>query len=370
MRYKLLIGVFVLFAVRCMAQANGDIVATRWTGSNEIFNRLSVADNGFHDIETLAGVESLAQGETCYDPVHGRYFRLTNLGITVVDAVSGRIINSIPSDYFIGLEYDPIAGHLVGARWTGKVMMLATVDIESGRFTDVRVLDSVKGVNMGESTFDMDHQRYFLTTNLGTTVIDAVSGKILDSIKGQLMGIEYDPLSNSVIGISWRGFVPRLTSLDLATRTFRIVKDLPEIHGISLGETSFDPFGRRYIMNSGHTIVVINAANGDIPDTVPDTYHIKGMEYAYTQRLFQANDNALRALAYPNPATGPMNIELDENLNNACILIRSMDGRTVYSDQHFSGKVFTTDVSNFPRGIYSVIIRDNKRSVSLKVLKR
>jgi hypothetical protein len=76
---------------------SGNIFCSHWTGSVEVFQSLDPNTKAITTIDTLIGVEYLAQGVTTYDPISKKYFNKTNLGVTIIDSQTGTIIDTLNS---------------------------------------------------------------------------------------------------------------------------------------------------------------------------------------------------------------------------------------------------------------------------------
>jgi hypothetical protein len=71
---------------------------------------------------------------------------------------------------------------------------------------------------------------------------------------------------------------------------------------------------------------------------------------------------------YPNPTTGHFVIRFARELKDVQIIITDVNGRALQQILG-SGNIMDFDISNRPAGIYYVIIRQGKESITQKVIK-
>ncbi len=165
---------------------NRRLIGTRWTGSEERLTTINFQTNTYTDIGIIEGVNSIHQGGSTFDFVHGRYIAITNLGLTVIDASDASVINAIPNSpnsiFLKGLEYDVLNDRIVGTYWDGSVEKLATVNPQTGVYTDIGVIPGVVSVHQGGSTFDFVNGRYIFITNLGLTVVDVSNATVISAV--------------------------------------------------------------------------------------------------------------------------------------------------------------------------------------------
>ncbi len=185
-------------------QGSNRLVGTRWNGSVMLFSQLDLSTMVFSDLDTIANTMGVWQGETAFDGATNRYFNVTDWRITIIDAQTGGIIDSI-NDFSVrmkGIEFDAASNRLIGTRWTGTSEVFTTLDLATNTFTSFGSLPGVEGVVQGETAFDAVNNRYFNITNLGILVIDVNTGNIIDTIANtvQMKGIElYTILENAVV---------------------------------------------------------------------------------------------------------------------------------------------------------------------------
>ncbi len=106
--------------------------------------------------------------------------------------------------------------------WNGTQEVFAYYDINTSSYVDLAPISGVRRIHLGESTFDKFNNRYFNTTDLGVTVIDAFSGSLVQTINkpsvlsGQSL-MEHDRFNNILYACHWTGSVEILTSPNLFT---------------------------------------------------------------------------------------------------------------------------------------------------------
>ena len=162
-------------------------------------------------------------GEATFDPFNNRYYNITNLGITIIDGANGNIISTIPnSKNMKGIEYNPTTNKLIGSYWNGQQEIFTSLDITSGAFYDLSTLYGVNFLNGGETTLYSLNNWYINITDFGITVIDAISGNIINTIPNlkNMKGIQYNTTTNKLIGSYWTGQQEIFTSLDIASGVF------------------------------------------------------------------------------------------------------------------------------------------------------
>ena len=106
MKTKIILLLALLLPVIYINAQSNKLFGSYWTGSEEIFTSLDMSTKTYTDIDTLVGVLTLNSGESTFDSDNGRYFRKTNLGITIIDAQNGAIIDTIAnSNNMKGIEF-------------------------------------------------------------------------------------------------------------------------------------------------------------------------------------------------------------------------------------------------------------------------
>lgn len=83
----------------------------------------------------------------------------------------------------------------------------------------------------------------------------------------------------------------------------------------------------------------------------------------------EATDNG-SFLMWPNPATETLTVDLSEFEKSATISVVNNLGQVIYFERISSQNQFTLPVSNWSDGIYSVILRDEKKVATQRLVKR
>lgn len=251
------------------SHGQGNLFGMRWTGSRELSVVEDMSTCISSDVDTLNGVSVVGAGVSTFDPVNNAYYAYTSLGITKVDVASGSVVDTLmvpASVYLTNYEVDYITNKLYGAHWTGTREILSSVDLSTGTFADIDTLDGVLTLAAGESTYDAYNGRYFLSTNLGITVIDVASGAILDTLNLPIRigGIEYDPNTNKLFGISWDGSRESFISIDLVTKGYTNIDTLNNVRAIAQGNSTFNPVLNQYYIITDTGTLAIDPATGSM----------------------------------------------------------------------------------------------------------
>lgn len=76
-------------------------------------------------------------------------------------------------------------------------------------------------------------------------------------------------------------------------------------------------------------------------------------------------------IAYPNPFTNELNIQLPENMKgNVTFKVTDLSGKTVYTQNRQNEKSFVFNGSSLPKGVYIVTVENNGKVVAKKVIKK
>jgi hypothetical protein len=279
-KFKLLAG--LLLAFTCIeAQTSSYLIGSFWNGSSEITRHLNVSTGATSNLATMAGVNGVVQGETTYDAVNHRYFEKTNVGINIIDANTGVVLNVLtPSINFKGMQYNPNTGMLLGTYWTGSAEVFAYLDPTSGAIISVATLSGVTSIVQGESTFDPTTNKYFMKTGSSSfCVINAVNGSMTNLIASSpLKGIEFNLNTGSLVGSYWTGSSEVFASMNITTGAVTSIATLPGVTSIAQGETTFDAGGNIYFNKTNLGILVINANSGSIINSFSGSI-LKSMEF-------------------------------------------------------------------------------------------
>lgn len=181
------------------------LVGTRYNGTVTLFSSLDLATYVFTDLDTLTNTLGVSQGESAFDPFTNRYFNITNFAVTIINAQTGAVIDTI--DNYLhkirGIEFNTSTGKLMGFGWTGTHTIFRTLDPVTKVLTNIDTLTNVESFTMGESAFDIVNNRYFISTPyIGIVAVDATTGNIVDTIANtiKMKGLEViSTIENSAI---------------------------------------------------------------------------------------------------------------------------------------------------------------------------
>ena len=157
----------------------------------------------------------------------------------------------------------------------GQNDYLATIDYNN---VSVNRFLKIPGVTYlsGNSTFDENNQRYFfigtpdLAGPFSLYTIDATTGLIIYGVLcpsvnagGTVYGLQYDNVSNTLYAQYFNGNIgASFCSIDPKTGAITIISHLPG--GLGTGATTFDQKDHLYFVNSGNSMLVIDALTGII----------------------------------------------------------------------------------------------------------
>ena len=197
----------ILLFLNSLSLLSQNSLGLYWNGTNEVFASLNVSSGVFTDIATLPNVQTILSSST-FDEANNRYAIETNLGITIIDATNGTIINTFPNSVgWTGMEFNS-NNNLTGVYWNGTNEIFTSLNISSGIFTDIATLPNVQTI-LNSSTFDEANNKYAIETNLGITIIDPANGTIINTFPNSVAwrGMEYEDLTPlSVIEYSFLTF--------------------------------------------------------------------------------------------------------------------------------------------------------------------
>lgn len=72
---------------------------------------------------------------------------------------------------------------------------------------------------------------------------------------------------------------------------------------------------------------------------------------------------------FPNPASDNVKIALPENFEKAIITVTDINGKQLYSNSNYSGRLLTIDLVSFPSGAYFIYVKGENKFLSGKFLK-
>jgi len=352
------IGIIIIFlaASHVEAQVN-DLFGTHWSGNENAFVSLDLESNLFNDPVALDEVQTFIHGESTFDPIGNRYFTVTDLGISIVDAESGNLLESIPNPLnFKGIEYEAISNSLFGYYWADDNVIFASLNLVSKEYTDLGILDGVTTYVAGESSFDAENRRYFLVTDIGITIVNVQNGSIIDTIDNPLniKCIEYAEESNSLFGIYWTEEGVVFVSLDLALNFYTDIGMLSNVLTFVQGESAIDNETGRFFMKTNLGITVVDSESATILDTIENPNNFKGIEFPNSTNPVGIKENYLNKdiSFYPNPTTDLIQLR-HSNIDDYEFEIFDATGTIVHTRIPLNNEG-VIDLSDLVAGVYLV----------------
>jgi len=259
-RYYLLLASLFLTVNTLFSQR---IYGLNLGGNNVTFSVLHTTTGDFYDISVLPNVQGV-NGGAAYDVINNRYAINTNLGVTIINAIDGSILHTHPNSvFFTGMHFDN-NNNLVGLSKSGGSWFFTSLDIETGIFTQIAILSTVNGLQGSSSTFDVTSNRYAIITNLGITIIDAISGLILQAHQNPKMisGIQFDCFGG-LFGVYWNGNEEIFTSMDVESGITTDINELLNVQTVQ-SSTTYDVANNGYAINTNLGLTLVDASDGSI----------------------------------------------------------------------------------------------------------
>jgi hypothetical protein len=181
---------------------------------------------------------------------------------------------------FSSLAFAQNLAKLVGAHSNGTVNVFSSVDLAGGTYNQISTLAGTSSFSSSETTFDEANFRYFVKAGSGILIINALNGAVLDSITNtaSFYNIEYDKLSNSIVGMNWVGKVVNFKVYDLTTKTWSTKSTLTAMDSLVVGESTYDPIRRKYFTMCNLGMAVVDS-NGVLSDVLCASPNLNGIEY-------------------------------------------------------------------------------------------
>jgi|GEM_PF-6462352 len=233
-------------------------------------------------IADLPGVNTIINLTSTFDRKNKRFIFYSNLGITIVDAISGEILKTYEPDYNTckNLEFSLQDQKLYYISFNGTDASLHALDIESDVRDTISVLSSFATFSTTSSTFDQANNRYIYLNDNGLAVVDPIDGSTLDFITSGatcLTLIEYNTPNNSIYYLYWNGTSEVLASIDLSTGINSDVGIVNGVNSLVNLTSTYDSVGQEHIFvsNLGLTSVDINnTSNIDDIQQLPFNYQL------------------------------------------------------------------------------------------------
>lgn len=381
MKKLLLLAAFCVTGFFANAQISGKLLGLRYTGTEWVVDSLSFPGHNLRDMDTITEFTYLQSGESTYDPVNKRYFHYTETGVIVIDANTGALLDTFPDTLLLmGLEYDPQSDKLYALEGSyGGGLQFMSIDPDSGTATILDTLEGINSVLLGQTTFDMCSGIYFFISDTTVMGLHASTGTIIDSMptyRNQLMNMEAGNIGPTLFGLAYRDTIIDFVKYGFFSKTKTVISSFPMIDGVYQGEATLDRERGFYVVNSISHIYLLDTVTGAILDTVSNANQLMGLEAIYTEYcrivdgIKEPKRLSLSATIFPNPANESASLRFDEPVSDASIELIDFSGKRMNYVQHFSGSVYTADLSGQPAGIYLLKVIDGGRQATFKVVKR
>ena len=98
--------VFTLFLLNALTSYSQELSGVYWNGTEEIFTSLDISTGTFTDLAILPNVQTIYSSNT-FNSSNNHYAITTDLGITIINALDGTILNTITNTVFwTGMEFN------------------------------------------------------------------------------------------------------------------------------------------------------------------------------------------------------------------------------------------------------------------------
>jgi uncharacterized membrane protein YkgB len=254
----------------------------------------------------------------------------------------------------------------LGLYWNGTNEVFASLDVSSGVFTDIATLPNVQTI-LSSSTFDEANNRYAIETNLGITIIDAANGTIINTFPNSVgwTGMEFNS-NNNLTGVYWNGTNEIFTSLNISSGIFTDIATLPNVQTI-LTLSTFDEANNRYAIETNLGITIIDAANGTVINTFPNSVGWTGMEYEDLTPLSVIEYSFLTFQVYPNPTNDIIKISTVNNLGISYLEIINNLGQVIFTKKYPGLKEISISLNEYNSGLY--FLKINKGFETIRIIK-
>jgi uncharacterized membrane protein YkgB len=254
----------------------------------------------------------------------------------------------------------------LGLYWNGTNEVFASLDVSSGVFTDIATLPNVQTI-LSSSTFDEANNRYAIETNLGITIIDAANGTIINTFPNSAgwTGMEFNS-NNNLTGVYWNGTNEIFTSLNISSGIFTDIATLPNVQTIPTLST-FDEANNRYAIETNLGITIIDAANGTVINTFPNSLGWTGMEYEDLTPLSVIEYSFLTFQVYPNPTNDIIKISTVNNLGISYLEIVNNLGQVIFTKKYPGLKEISISLNEYNSGLY--FLKINKGFETIRIIK-
>jgi hypothetical protein len=169
---------------------------------------------------------------------------------------------------------------LFGLHTTGSATVFAALDVSNAAYNAISTQTAPYSSVVDKTTFDRVGARYFIKSGDNIYVFNALNGVLLDSIPSQsnFHNIEYDAISNTLVGIEIFGSNYVFKSINLITKLSQLKGTLSAVDSLVIGESTFDTQNRRYFTLTNLGLVSVDAT-GKIADVLCASPKLNGIEY-------------------------------------------------------------------------------------------
>ncbi len=351
------------------------IFGVRWIDNFTVLSTLTNIDSDLQsDLDTLSGVYGLHSTNAALDSDGGRYFIVSNRGITITDIYTGLITDTIAYPYFLnGMRYHKNTNSLYALRNGDDANILVKIDLLTNTYTDVDTVEEFSFLYNPSFTIDQGNGIYYTTTELGITGIDLLTGDVVDSMSAptSLRSLEYHAGSNSLYGMRWTGSDFLFSRYDLDLDSFN---DFDSIGGCAFtdGNTAIDTINGRYFISGCGGILSIDIATGVVLDTLAMYLNTFGIEYidSYIYLSMEEQSVVQSYNLYPNPSTGAIHIVLDKTYSDIELEVIDLQGKIISKYDFFEQQKLILDLHYLVNGSYIIQVRTDNKLGLVKFMKK
>ncbi len=375
MRIKSLLILGFFLAINTINAQVDRIFGIRWIDSETVLSTLTDIDTDLNDdLDTLNGVYVVESTSAALDADGGRYFIVSNRGITITDIYTGLITDTIANPYILsGVRYHKNTNSLYALRYGGENKILVKIDLLTNTYSDVDTVEEFTTIYNPSYTIDQGNGIYYTTTELGITGIDLFTGDIVDSMSAptNLRCLEYDAGSNALYGMRLIGSEFLFSRYDLDLDSFTDWNSLGGCNLSGSGNTAIDIINGRYFVTACGGILSIDLATGVVLDTVAENLNTFGIEYieSYIYLSMEEQSVVQSYKLYPNPSTGGINIVLDKIYSDIELEVIDLQGKVIYRDGFSEQQKLMLDLHFLENGNYIIQVRADDNLGLVKFMK-
>jgi hypothetical protein len=248
-----------------------DIYGVYYSGGKEMFARGDLSTNVIFDIAQISGVSGVTSGYL--DRTTNKYILGSNLGILVIDANTGQVLDTIINSALGGVVYDSATNDVYGVLWNGSQEKFARIDLDSEIVDTIATLPGVTGIASGSGYLDERNGYYIIKTDLGLVVINIHTGNVVKSFNPavNIENVVYDAATNDIYGVFWNGSQEKFARIDLDSQQVDSFPVLVGVNGIHSSGCSFDSETGYYVVGSNLGVLVIDKNTGTLLATLSTT---------------------------------------------------------------------------------------------------